>query len=111
MAGIKNLDFRGAKPEIDGEPGTPKPPTAPELVEIAPGRTKSAADFGRPTQASIDMAKNSHFPSRQPRRQRVQINLYLDEEIGERFKAYCQKERYSYGEVLTFLFEEFERKK
>lgn len=99
------LDFSGLEDDQPSNAPPAKHP-APALEIREPGKTVSAQDLGRPSQASIDAARHSSFPSRQPQG-RVQINAYMDEASGNAFKELCRGERYSYGEMIAIMMRHY----
>ncbi len=55
------------------------------------------------------------FPSREPKGPRhVQVNCYLRSDVGERFKAFLQRDEYTkwnYGQAIEFLLDFHEKHK
>lgn len=69
----------------------------------------------QPSQQAVDASRLSSFPSREPvsnlakdgKSQKVQINAYLEANVGEQFKELCRTERYSYGDMIAILMREY----
>ena len=59
--------------------------------------------------------KETVFPSREPKGPKhVQINCYLRSDVGDRFKAFLQRDEYTkwnYGQAIEFLLDFHERNK
>jgi hypothetical protein len=106
MAGMKPLDINSI-----GQGANEKPQAqSPAEPKREPGRVFSAKDLGAPSPEAQEASRLSSFPSREPRAtkpparvMKSQINAYMMPDAADAFKDLCERERYSYGDMIEIM--------